>query len=133
MPAEVRCEIQAFLGAVEHRAPLLELADAIRCLLRVAARPSARRSGTSRRAFVSRKWTFQLSRGSTLPIAAAMPPSAITGVCLAEEALRDHAVLSCCPLHAIAARSPAPPAPITITSCSMVWSSETSSAIVTRY
>ena len=31
---------------------------------------------------VSAKWTFQLSFGLALPIAAAQPPSAITVVCL---------------------------------------------------
>src|SRR5262245_1281094 len=75
---------------------------------------------------VSRKWTFQLSRASTLPIAAAMPPSAMTVCALPSRLLETTPVDSFCALHSIAARRPAPPAPMTRTSCSMVWSSDAS-------
>src|SRR5262245_25251211 len=76
---------------------------------------------------VSRKCTFQLSRGSVLPIAAAMPPSAITVWALPSRLFETTPVSSLRALHSIAARSPAPPAPITSTSWSMVWISDTSS------
>src|SRR6476661_7168056 len=75
---------------------------------------------------VSRKWTFQLSRESTLPSAAAMPPSAMTVCALPSKLLEMTPVDSFCALHSIAARSPAPPAPMTSTSCSMVWISDAS-------
>src|SRR5688572_31128196 len=78
---------------------------------------------------VSRKWIFQLSRGSTLPIAAAMPPSAITVCALPSRLLLITPVDSFCALHSIAARRPAPPAPMTRTSCSIVWISDASSAM----
>ena len=43
---------------------------------------------------VSRKWTFQLSSGQTLPSAAAMPPSAITVWALPRSDLQISAVSS---------------------------------------
>src|SRR5690348_2216382 len=67
---------------------------------------------------VSRKWTCQLSRGFTFPIAAAAPPSAITVCALPNSDLQMIAVRMPCSRAAIAARSPAPPAPITSTSYS---------------
>src|SRR5689334_1009404 len=76
---------------------------------------------------VSRKWTFQLSRGSVLPSAAAMPPSAMTVWALPSRLFDSTPVLSLWALHSIAARSPAPPAPTTSTSWSMVWIWDTSS------
>src|SRR5882672_5980312 len=78
---------------------------------------------------VSRKWTFQLSRGSTLPIAAAIPPSAITVCALPSRLFEITPVDSFCALHSIAARRPAPPAPTTSTSWSIVWMSFASRAI----
>ena len=70
---------------------------------------------------VSRKCTCQLSLLLTLPIDAAMPPSAITVCALPNSDLQMIAV-RCPRLRAsIAARSPAPPAPITTTS--KVWRS----------
>ena len=65
---------------------------------------------------VSRKCTSQLSSGQRLPIAAAMPPSAITVCALPSSDLQTIAVLAPASWAAIAARRPAPPAPITTTS-----------------
>src|SRR5215471_478805 len=69
---------------------------------------------------VSRKCTFQLSSGYTLPSAAAMPPSAMTVCALPRSDLQMSAVLAPLAEDSIAARSPAPPAPITMTSNSCV-------------
>ena len=65
---------------------------------------------------VSRKWTSQLSSGHRLPIAAAMPPSAITVCALPSSDLHTIAVSAPASCAAIAARRPAPPAPTTTTS-----------------
>ncbi len=65
---------------------------------------------------VSRKWTFQLSSGQTLPMAAAMPPSAMTVWALPSRLLQMTAVLAPASWAAMAARRPAPPAPTTTTS-----------------
>ena len=65
---------------------------------------------------VSRKWTSQLSSGQRLPIAAAMPPSAITVWALPSSDLQTIAVSAPASWAAIAARRPAPPAPTTTTS-----------------
>ena len=69
---------------------------------------------------VSAKCTRQLSRSSTLPIAAAMPPSAITVCALPSSDLQTRPTLTPCAAASIAARKPAPPAPMTSTSCSIV-------------
>src|SRR4030095_9293050 len=81
---------------------------------------------------VSRKWTLQWSRGFTCPIAAAAPPSAITVCALPNSDLQTIAVRMPCSRAAIAARSPAPPAPITTTawSCGSPFSSLVSRACV---
>jgi hypothetical protein len=78
---------------------------------------------------VSRKWNFQLSRASTLASAAAAPPSAMTVCALPSSDLQTTPVSRPCLEHSMAARSPAPPAPTTITSWVMVWISEISSAM----
>ena len=65
---------------------------------------------------VSRKCTCQLSPALTLPMLAAMPPSAITVWALPNSDLQMTAVRMPCSRASIAARSPAPPAPITTTS-----------------
>ena len=65
---------------------------------------------------VSRKCTSQLSSGQRLPMAAAMPPSAITVCALPSSDLQTTAVRAPASCAAIAARSPAPPAPTTTTS-----------------
>ena len=65
---------------------------------------------------VSRKWTFQLSSGQTLPMAAAMPPSAMTVCALPSSDLQRMAVLAPLSWASMPARSPAPPAPTTTTS-----------------
>src|SRR4051794_9162584 len=65
---------------------------------------------------VSRKCTCQLSSSQRLPIAAAMPPSAITVCALPSSDLQTSAVRAPASCAAIAARRPAPPAPITTTS-----------------
>ena len=65
---------------------------------------------------VSRKWTCQLSLEFTLPMAAAAPPSAITVCALPNSDLLMIATRLPACRASIAARSPAPPAPITTTS-----------------
>ena len=65
---------------------------------------------------VSRKWTCQLSLLLTLPIAAAMPPSAMTVWALPNSDLQMMATLLPSMRASIAARRPAPPAPMTTTS-----------------
>jgi hypothetical protein len=65
---------------------------------------------------VSRKWTFQLSSGHTLPIEAARPPSAMTVCALPSSDFETIAVRAPASCAAIAARSPDPPAPMTTTS-----------------
>src|SRR5262249_53290155 len=69
---------------------------------------------------VSAKCTFQLSRSSTLASAAAMPPSAITVCALPRSDLQTSPTDTPAADASMAARSPAPPAPITSTSCSWV-------------
>jgi hypothetical protein len=65
---------------------------------------------------VSRKCTSQPSAELTLPIEAAMPPSAITVWALPNSDLQITAVRLPSSRAAMAARRPAPPAPITMTS-----------------
>ena len=65
---------------------------------------------------VSRKWTCQLSSGHTWPMAAAMPPSAMTVCALPRSDLQTSADARPRSLASIAARRPAPPAPMTMTS-----------------
>src|SRR5437762_1938642 len=65
---------------------------------------------------VSRKWTIQLSLLFTLPMAAAAPPSAMTVCALPNSDFEMMAVFLPASRASIAARSPAPPAPITTTS-----------------
>ena len=69
---------------------------------------------------VSAKWTSQLSGESTLPMAAAMPPSAITVWALPSRDLLTTSVEQPASAAAMAARSPVPPAPTTSTSQSRV-------------
>ncbi len=70
---------------------------------------------------VSAKWTFQLSRSSTLASAAAMPPSAITVWAFPRRDLQTRPTDTPAADASIAARRPAPPAPTTRTSYSWVW------------
>ncbi|MNC93859.1 hypothetical protein D3C83_105810 [compost metagenome] len=65
---------------------------------------------------VSRKCTIQLSFGLTFPMAAAAPPSAITVWALPKSDLEMIAVRLPASRASMAARRPAPPAPITTTS-----------------
>src|SRR5512147_1023398 len=65
---------------------------------------------------VSPKWTIQLSLLLTLPIAAAAPPSAMTVWALPNSDLEMMAVFLPASRASMAARRPAPPAPITTTS-----------------
>ena len=65
---------------------------------------------------VSLKWVCHPSRASTFARAAAAPPSAITVWALPSNDLQIIAVLAPWREDSIAALSPAPPAPITITS-----------------
>src|SRR5690606_15275968 len=65
---------------------------------------------------VSRKCTCQVSPELTLPMAAAMPPSAITVCALPNSDLQITAVRAPRSRASMAARRPAPPAPTTTTS-----------------
>src|SRR5713101_1008309 len=65
---------------------------------------------------VSWKWTLQLSCGSRLPSAAAIPPSAMTVCALPSNDLQTTATSAPIAEASMAARRPAPPAPITRTS-----------------
>ena len=65
---------------------------------------------------VSAKCTFQLSRSSLWAMAAAMPPSAITVWALPSSDLQIRPTDTPAPQASMAARSPAPPAPMTSTS-----------------
>src|SRR6185369_13881049 len=69
---------------------------------------------------VSAKCTFQESRSSTLARAAATPPSAMTVWALPRSDLQTSPTETPCAAASMAARRPAPPAPITRTSCSCV-------------
>src|SRR5262245_63697421 len=69
---------------------------------------------------VSRKCTCQLSSGHTLPRAAAIPPSAMTVWALPSNDLQIRPTDTPWAAASTAARRPAPPAPITMTSCSWV-------------
>src|SRR4051794_3486875 len=79
---------------------------------------------------VSRKWTCQLSSGHRFPSAAAAPPSAITVCALPSSDLQTTATLAPASCAAIAARSPEPPAPITITSYRWVSTSAPTGVVV---
>ncbi len=70
---------------------------------------------------VSAKWTRQLSRSSTFASAAATPPSAITVCALPRSDLQTMPTETPEAAASIAALKPAPPAPMTNTSCSCVW------------
>src|SRR6185369_5599081 len=70
---------------------------------------------------VSEKWTFQLSRSSTLDSAAAMPPSAMTVCAFPSRHLQTMPTETPAADASIAARRPAPPEPMINTSCSNVW------------
>src|SRR5687768_8900602 len=72
---------------------------------------------------VSRKWTSQESSFQTFRSAAAMPPSAMTVCALPKSDLQMSAVRAPCALASMAARIPAPPAPMTTTSYSCRWMS----------
>src|SRR5881409_3402598 len=79
---------------------------------------------------VSRKCTCQLSSGQTLPMAAAMPPSAMTVCALPRSDLQTRPTDTPCAAASTAARRPAPPAPITRTSCSCVSYSDVAIAVL---
>ena len=66
---------------------------------------------------VSWKWTFQSSWESKFASAAATPPSAMTVWALPRSDLQTSPTEAPCADASIAARRPAPPAPITMTSC----------------
>ncbi len=117
--AEVALQDAAIFGAVEKRAPGFQFAHALGASLACnSAMRELFRYWPPR--MVSAKWTRQLSRSSTFPIAAATPPSAIT-VWAFREAICTRPDLYAGGRASIAARKPAPPAPITKTSCSKTW------------
>ena len=119
-PPNARCDMWPDGVRSKIAAPLLELAHAVGRLLGVqlghapvvdelAARRSCPGSGRS-----------SSSAASTLPSAAAIPPSAITVCALPSSDLQTSAVVAPSADDSIAARIPAPPAPITTTSWSCV-------------
>ena len=65
---------------------------------------------------VSRKWICQVSDAATLPSAAATPPSAITVWALPRSDLQTRPTVAPAARASMAARRPAPPAPMTRTS-----------------
>ena len=67
---------------------------------------------------VSAKWTFHESRSSVVASAAAIPPSAITVWALPSNDLQTRPTERPAADASMAARRPAPPAPMTRTSCS---------------
>src|SRR5215475_12246557 len=73
---------------------------------------------------VSAKWTLQLSLLSVVLSAAAIPPSAITVCALPRSDLQTNPTLTPAADASIAARNPAPPAPMTSTSYSNVGYSD---------
>jgi hypothetical protein len=112
--AEVALQDAPVLRPVEERAPALQLEHAVRRLLRVELAMRQWFSIFPPR-MVSRKWTCQLSSGHTLRSAAAMPPSAMTVCALPRRDLHTMAVRTPWLAASMAARRPAPPAPITTT------------------
>ena len=68
---------------------------------------------------VSMKCVCQPSSGSTLPNDAAIPPSAMTVCALPSRLLVSTPTERPCSVAAMAARRPAPPAPMMRTSCSL--------------
>ena len=90
MAAEISLQNAAVLGAIEDRAPGFEFAHAIGRFLRVQLGHAPLLTYWPPR-IVSAKWTFQLSRSSTLASAAAIPPSAITVCALPRQRFANHA------------------------------------------
>ena len=99
----------------------LELADAVGRLLRRGAAAIRGLLRSLPPTIVSRKWTCHESDGATWARAAATPPSAITVWALPSSDLQTRPTSAPAALAAIAARSPAPPAPMTRTSCGRTW------------
>ena len=116
MTAEVALVDASVRRAVEHRAPAFELADAIRRFLRVdfGHPPVVRRTG--RRASCRRSARASCRDRRCCAMAAAMPPSAMTVCALPSSDLQIRPTETPAFAASIAARSPAPPAPMTRTS-----------------
>ena len=112
--AEVALADLAVLGAVEQRAVGLSSHTGRRFLACSSAMRQLLRNLPPR--MVSPKWTCQLSLVLTLRIAAAQPPSAMTGVGLAEQRLGHHGDAQALFARLDDRAAPAPPAPITTTS-----------------
>jgi general secretion pathway protein D len=87
---------------------------------RIAQAEAVARAGAAAPALIDK--VFQATPPAS---AAAMPPSAITVCALPSRLLEMIPVFIPCALHSIAALRPAPPAPMTRTSCSIVWISPT--------
>jgi hypothetical protein len=100
---------------IEHRAPRFELAHAIGRFpgVELGHPPVVHVLAAAHRVG---EVTFQLSRSSTLASAAATPPSAMTGVRLAEQRLADQPDLHAGRRRFDRRAQPAPPAPMTRTS-----------------
>ena len=101
--AEIALQDAAVCGAVEQRAPRFQFADA-----------------------VGRLFCVQLGHAPVVEVlsaasAAAMPPSAMTVCALPSSDLQTMPTDTPAAEASIAARSPAPPAPMMSTSCSKVW------------
>ena len=105
--------------SVEKRSPALEFEHALRRLLgkQLCHAPVIDHLAAPHRIG---EVTCQLSSGSTLPSDAAMPPSAITVCAFPRSDLQTTPTEAPASDAATAARRPAPPAPITSTSCSNV-------------
>ena len=113
--AEVALADLAVLGAVEQGAVGLQLPDPVGRLLGVQLGhpPGVEELAAAHRVA---EVHLQLSLLLTLPMLAAMPPSAMTVCALPNRDLQMIAVRMPASRASIAARRPAPPAPITTTS-----------------
>ena len=115
VPAERPLEDPAVARPVEDRAPPLELAHPVRRLLRVELghpRVVEELAADHRVAEVGLPGVL----GATWPSAAATPPSAMTVWALPRSDLQTRPTVAPAALASIAARRPAPPAPMTSTS-----------------
>ena len=114
--AEVALADLAVLGAVEQRTVGLQLPDPLRRLLGVQLGHPEVVEELAAAHGVAEVDLPVVVRLFTLPIAAAAPPSAITVCALPNSDLEMIAVFLPASRASIAARRPAPPAPITTTS-----------------
>jgi hypothetical protein len=117
MAAEIALKNPPVSRAIKHRTPGFQLPDALGRLLRVQFDHPPVIDWPPR--IVSAKCTFQLSF-VTFARAAAMPPSAITVCAFPRRDLQIRPTLTPAAEASMAARRPAPPAPMMSTSYSRV-------------